>query len=227
MFGWFARRSPDRDPQAEQKTTAPGRQLVGTFVDGFDKSFGLPEGFWDDPYVLGFLVTCALKPAASDPAMINRSDSGAHDASADAPSVIISSRSDNGATRRHVGEVEVDRLMQLAAATLGAIACEDREAMDRRIRKAVQVGGADFRDGGDAADKLLDFLWGFPVAEDDPDIAEAYRRIPRLREIGMFRGQELPEARQAGVALQLMLFQDAILDRFGIEVSGHPFRDTS
>lgn len=167
----------------EHEASALGARIAGIYLKGLDRAIGVPLGFWDDPFALGFLVGCAMK-AISAAKM----------------------------------EIEGTARSRVAGMALGSLSGHDPRTMAGRLRSLARSNNPSFRTGWDNAERLLVYSWGFyPDDRNDPDIAEARKRVEHLRAAGLFSGETISEHKAIAVALQLLLFNDVIVQRFGIE----------
>lgn len=170
----------------EREAAALGGRIAGIYLTGLKRAVGVPAGFWDDPFALGFLVGCALK-AVSAANM----------------------------------ELEGSARSRVAGMALGALSGHEPRTMAGRLRSLARSSNPEFRRGWEHSERLLAYTWGFyPDDRSDPDIAEARRRVEHLRAAGLFCGETMSEHKVIAVALQLLLFNDVIVERFGIETVG-------
>ncbi len=167
----------------ESEAADLGARIAGIYLNGLERAVGVPPGFWDDPFALGFLVGCALKAVAA------------------------ANMEAEGSARSRV-----------AGMALGALSGHDARTMAGRLRSLARACDPSFRNGWDNAERLLAYSWGFyPDDRNDPDIAEARKRVEHLRAAGLFNGETISDHKAIAVALQLLLFNDVIVERFGIE----------
>ena len=111
---------------------------------------------------------------------------------------------------------------RVAGEALANLSGHDARTLSGRLRSLARGGDVDFCRGWDNAERLLTFTWGFyPNDNGDTDIAEARQRVEHLRAAGLFSGETISDHKAVAVALQLLLFNDVIAERFGIEV-GQP-----
>jgi len=170
----------------EHEAAALGARIAGIYLNGLERAVGVPAGFWDDPFALGFLVGCALKAV----------------------------------TAANI-ELEGSARSRVAGTALSDLSGHDARTMAGRLRSLARTSDPTFRSGWDNAERLLAYTWGFyPDDRADPDIAEARRRVEHLRAAGLFCGETISEHKAIAVALQLLLFNDVIVARFGIESVG-------
>ena len=169
----------------EREAAALGGRIAGINFEGLERAVGVPSGFWDDPFALGFLVGCALK------------------------AVTAANMELEGSARSRV-----------AGMALGALSGHEPRTLAGRLRSLARNCDPEFRRGWDHSERLLAYTWGFyPDDRDDPDIAEARRRVEHLRAAGLFAGETISDHKAIAVALQLLLFNDVIVERFGIETA--------
>ena len=166
----------------EREAAALGARIAGIYLNGLERAVGVPVGFWDDSFALGFLVGCALKAV-------------------DAASM----------------EMEGSARARVAGTALAKLSGHDARTMAGRLRSLARTCDPAFRNGWDNAERLLAYTWGFyPDDRKDPDIVEARRRVEHLRVAGLFAGESISDHKAIAVALQLLLFNDVIVERFGI-----------
>ena len=167
----------------ESEAAELGARIAGIYLNGLERAVGVPPGFWDDPFALGFLVGCALRSACA----ANM-------------------------------EIEGSARSRVAGMALGMLSGHDPRTMAGRLRSLARACDVHFRNGWDNAERLLAYSWGFyPDDRNDPDIAEARNRVEHLRAAGLFSGETISDHKAIAVALQLLLFNDVIVERFGIE----------
>lgn len=170
---------PDVDSEAMERATG----AVRFFVERVSDTVGLPEGFWEDPYVFGFLVGAGILAAAG---------------------------AGGGAAPGHTAA-------QAGIAAVAVVSGLEQAVITKQLAAVQDDEDADYIRGIGNAQKLMAVVAGYGGLEDDPDIVAARERAEEIYTPEVLGDREVSEEAKLLGALQLTLFDEVVLGRFGLE----------
>ncbi len=170
----------DIDSEAMERATG----AVRFFVERISNTVGLPDGFWDDPYVFGFLIGAGILAA-----------SGAR----------------GGGVAGHTAA-------QAGIAAVSLVSGLEQAAVTQQLSAVQDSEDADYVRGITSAQKLMAVAAGYRGLDDDPDVIAARERAEELYSPEVLGEEDISEDGKLIGALQITLFVEVVIERFGIEL---------
>lgn len=170
---------PDTDSEAMERATGAVRFFVARISD----TIGLPPGFWEDPYVFGFLIGAGILAAAG---------------------------AGGGAVPGHTAA-------QAGIAAVSVVSGLEQAEITKQLAAVQDDEDADYIRGIGNAQKLMAVVAGYTGLEDDPDIVAARERADEIYTPEVLGDRVISDEAKLLGALQLTLFDEVVLNRFGLE----------